>query len=92
MSSPPSDSTVVYRNALAIVLAMKITAHDLLKRKIVDRIVPEPPGGAHSDPAAMLQTLGDVLEEELDALEGLSPDALRAARSERFYAIGRSGL
>ena len=93
--SPEGANSILWRGsrtAEEAAKAMKITAHDLLKRKIVDRIVPEPPGGAHSDPAAMLQTLGDVLEEELDALEGLSPDALRAARSERFYAIGRSGL
>jgi acetyl-CoA carboxylase carboxyl transferase subunit alpha len=60
--------------------------------KIVDRIVPEPAGGAHSDRAAMMATLGDVIAEELDALEGLSPQALKAKRAERFYAIGRSGL
>jgi acetyl-CoA carboxylase carboxyl transferase subunit alpha len=72
--------------------AMRITAHDLLSMKIVDRIIPEPPGGAHSDPAAAMQAVGDVLEEELRALEALGPDALKAQRAERFYAIGRSGL
>lgn len=72
--------------------AMKITAQDLLGMKIVDRIIPEPPGGAHSDPAAAMQAVGDVLEEELRALEALGPDALKAQRAERFYAIGRSGL
>ena len=77
------------RTAEEAAKAMKITAQDLLKMKIVDRIVPEPAGGAHSDRAAMMATLGDVIAEELDALEGLSPQALKAKRAERFYAIGR---
>jgi acetyl-CoA carboxylase carboxyl transferase subunit alpha len=60
--------------------------------KIVDRIVPEPPGGAHADPAAALQIVGDALEKELDSLEGKSAEKLLKQRAERFYAIGRSGL
>ncbi|WP_300577777.1 acetyl-CoA carboxylase carboxyltransferase subunit alpha [Phenylobacterium sp.] len=80
------------RTAEEAAKAMKITAQDLLKMKIVDRILPEPPGGAHADQAAAMAIVGDAVEEELDALEGLSPDQLRAARAERFYAIGRSGL
>ncbi len=72
--------------------ALKITAQDLLKMKIVDRIIPEPAGGAHSDPEAAMTSVGDAIEEELKALEGLTPDEIRKARAERFYAIGRSGL
>lgn len=72
--------------------ALKITAQDLLKMKVVDRIIPEPAGGAHSDPEAAMKSVGDAIEEELTALEGLSPDEIRKQRSERFYAIGRSGL
>jgi acetyl-CoA carboxylase carboxyl transferase subunit alpha len=93
--SPEGANSILWRGsrtAEEAAKAMKITAQDLLKMKIVDRIVPEPAGGAHSDPAAMLQTLGDALEEELDKLAPLSPDELRAQRAQRFYAIGRSGL
>ncbi len=71
---------------------MKITAPDLLKLGIVDRVVEEPAGGAHSDPEAMIETLGNVLEEELKALDYLSPDQLVAERAERFYRIGSVGL
>ena len=60
--------------------------------KIVDRIIPEPPGGAHADPAAALRIVGDALEKELDGLEGKSVEKLLRQRSERFYAIGRTGL
>lgn len=93
--SPEGANSILWRGsrtAEEAAKAMKITAQDLLKMKIVDRIVPEPAGGAHSDPAAMLQTLGDALEEELDKLAPLTADELRAQRAQRFYAIGRSGL
>ena len=72
-------------------MAMKITAPDLLELKIVDRIIPEPVGGAHADRDAAIKTVGDVLAEELAALSGLSPAELRQARADRFYAIGRIG-
>jgi acetyl-CoA carboxylase carboxyl transferase subunit alpha len=71
---------------------MKITAPDLLKMGIVDRIIEEPAGGAHSDPEKMIDTLGEVLEEELKALSFLSPEQLVAQRAERFYDIGRKGF
>ncbi len=71
---------------------MKITAPDLLKMGIVDRIVEEPAGGAHSDRETMIDRLGDVLEEELKALSFLSPEQLVAQRAERFYDIGRKGI
>jgi acetyl-CoA carboxylase carboxyl transferase subunit alpha len=69
---------------------MKITAQDLIGLKIVDRIVPEPAGGAHALPDIAIQSVGDAIEEELKALSVLSPDQLRKQRADRFYAIGRS--
>ncbi len=71
---------------------MKITAPDLLQLGIVDRIVEEPAGGAHAEREAMIDTLGDVLAEELKALSFLSPDQLVEERAKRFYDIGRKGL
>jgi acetyl-CoA carboxylase carboxyl transferase subunit alpha len=69
--------------------AMKITAQDLIGFRIVDRIIPEPAGGAHADPAATVKTVGDAVEEELAALLPLSASQLKAQRAERFLAIGR---
>ena len=92
---PEGANSILWRGARTAeeaAKAMKITAADLLKMKIVDRIVPEPPGGAHADPAAALQIVGDALERELDSLEGKSAERLLKQRAERFYAIGRSGL
>jgi acetyl-CoA carboxylase carboxyl transferase subunit alpha len=70
--------------------AMKITAQDLLPLKIVDRILPEPPGGAHSDPETTIRSVGDAVEEELRKLINLTPEQIRAQRAARFYAIGRN--
>jgi acetyl-CoA carboxylase carboxyl transferase subunit alpha len=70
--------------------AMKITAQDLIGLKIVDRIIPEPPGGAHSDPEAAITAVGDAIELELKSLSNLTPDELRRQRAERFYEIGKS--
>jgi acetyl-CoA carboxylase carboxyl transferase subunit alpha len=69
---------------------MKISAQELLAMKIVDRIVPEPVGGAHSDRVQTMANVAEALEQELAALDGLSAEELRKRRAERFYAIGRT--
>ena len=90
--SPEGAASILWRDgarAKDAAAAMKIPGPDLIDLKIVDRLIPEPLGGAHADPDVAIQTVGDVVEEELKALMALSPDALRAQRAERFYAIGR---
>ncbi|WIY68402.1 acetyl-CoA carboxylase carboxyltransferase subunit alpha [Aquidulcibacter paucihalophilus] len=92
--SPEGAAGILWRDgarARDAAMAMKITAPDLVELKIVDRIIPEPIGGAHADREAAIATVGNVLAEELAALSGLSPDQLRKARADRFYAIGRAG-
>jgi len=92
---PEGANSILWRGARTpgeAAKALKITAQDLLAMKIVDRIIPEPPGGAHSDPEAAMKSVGDAIEVELKALEGLGPEEIRKARAERYYAIGRSGL
>jgi acetyl-CoA carboxylase carboxyl transferase subunit alpha len=91
--SPEGAASILFRDgarAREAAAAMKITAEDLLALKVVDRIIPEPLGGAHSDPAAAIEAVGSAVEAELAGLDGLSPDALRRQRAERFYAIGRA--
>jgi len=90
--SPEGCASILLRDralAQGAANALKITADDLIALKVVDRIIKEPVGGAHSDPAAAIAAVGDVVEDELMALSRLSPDALRDQRAERFYAIGR---
>jgi acetyl-CoA carboxylase carboxyl transferase subunit alpha len=93
--SPEGCASILWRDgtrARDAAAAMKITAEDLKALHIVDRIVGEPAGGAHSDPQAAIQAVGDAVEQELNMLSNLSPDELRKQRAERFYAIGRAGL
>lgn len=93
--SPEGANSILWRGARTpseAAMAMKISAQDLLAMKIVDRIVPEPPGGAHSDPETAMRLVGDAIEEELKAMAGLSPAELKKQRADRFYAIGRNGL
>lgn len=90
--SPEGANSILWRGARTpgeAASAMKITAQDLLGLKIVDRVVPEPPGGAHSDCGETIGSVGDAIEAELQGLDGLSADELRRQRQDRFYAIGR---
>ena len=70
--------------------AMKITAQDLIGLKVIDRIIEEPIGGAHTDRDLAIKRVGDAVEAALAKLTPLSPDALRDQRADRFYAIGRA--
>ena len=67
---------------------MKLTAKDLEQLKVVDRIIPEPLGGAHWDPEAMCGILKTILCEELDALKKLKPDELVEKRLAKLNALG----
>lgn len=89
--SPEGCASILWRTsdkAADAAQAMKVTAQHLKRDGVIDRIVKEPVGGAHRDPAAAARLLGAALSEELDLLSGRSGDALIAAREERFLAIG----
>src|ERR1700712_4293075 len=71
--SPEGCASILWRTAekaADAADAMKITAQDLLKLGVVDRIGPEPLGGAHRGPAAAIAALGEALGEELDGFAG----------------------
>ena len=91
--SPEGAASILWRDgarARDAAAAMKITAQDLIGLKIVDRIVPEPVGGAHSHPEEAIKAVGDAVEAELKALDDVSPAELRRQREDRFLAIGRA--
>ncbi|BAR98639.1 acetyl-CoA carboxylase carboxyltransferase subunit alpha [Blastochloris viridis] len=69
---------------------MKITAQDLIKFGVIDKIVPEPPGGAHRNAEAMFTTVGDAVEQAFAELKGLSATEVREQRYAKFLAIGRT--
>jgi acetyl-CoA carboxylase carboxyl transferase subunit alpha len=72
--------------------ALKITAPDLLKAGIIDEIVPEPIGGAHTDPAAAARIVDDVLARTLAEVSALTPEARLEARYTKFRNMGRLGI
>ncbi|HYG27369.1 MAG TPA: acetyl-CoA carboxylase carboxyltransferase subunit alpha [Caulobacteraceae bacterium] len=93
--SPEGAASILWRDGARAKDAaeqMKITAQDLIQHGVVDRIIEEPAGGAHSNPEAIIAAVGDAVEEELKALASMDGAALQAQRAERFYAIGRQGL
>ena len=95
VASPEAGASILFRDraeAPRLATAWKMTAQDLLGFRIVDRIIDEPAGGAHSDPQEAIRRVGDAVEDELKRLSELSPEALRKQRADRFYAIGRAGL
>ena len=91
--SPEGCASILWRTAdkaPQAAEAMKLTAEDLLGLGVIDRIVPEPMGGAHRDPDAAITSLADTIAEELAALDGLSAGQLRRQREDRFLAIGHN--
>ncbi len=68
---------------------LRITARDLLDLGVIDEIVPEPIGGAHTNPQAMAERLGDALLANLERLERLPPDELVRRRYAKFRAMGQ---
>ena len=89
--APESCSSILWRSwdykELAAE-ALKLTAVDLLKEKIIDRIIPEPLGGAHRDPATTAQNLKEIILEELAVLGRVKPDKLVEKRIAKFGAMG----
>ena len=89
--SPEGCASILWRTAdraADAAEAMQVTAADLKRLNVIDRIVKEPVGGAHRDQALAIQDLGKAIREELESLKKLSPAELRAAREARFLAIG----
>jgi len=68
--------------------AMRMTAADCKALGVVDEVIPEPPGGAHSDPLAAIDAVGRALARHLDRLSALPIDALLEARYAKFRRIG----
>ncbi|WP_395666013.1 acetyl-CoA carboxylase carboxyltransferase subunit alpha [Methylocella sp.] len=93
VASPEASASILWRDAAKAedaATTMKITAQDLLKFGVVDAVIPEPVGGAHRDPAAAVQAVGDAVESALQSLLPLSHVEVRQARADKFLAIGRS--
>jgi acetyl-CoA carboxylase carboxyl transferase subunit alpha len=88
--SPEGCASILWRTAdkaADAAEAMRVTAADLKQLGVIERIVPEPTGGAHRHPEAMIASLGAAIGEELDALAPLSRDQVRSERRQKFLDV-----
>jgi len=89
--TPEGCAAILWRSAdykEKAATALKLTSSDLSALEVVDRVIPEPPGGAHSDPGGTAELVKDALLEELAELERLDTDELLRRRWAKFEAMG----
>jgi acetyl-CoA carboxylase carboxyl transferase subunit alpha len=89
--SPESCSSILWRSwdyKEQAAEALKLTADDLLKQDVIDRIVPEPIGGAHREPQKAAEILKEILIDELKSLKKIKPEKLIERRIEKFAKMG----
>ena len=90
--SPEGCASITWRDAgkaETAANALKMTAQDLQSLGIIDQVVAEPPGGAHTDHARMAEVLNGTLQMALDELERLPVEQLLAQRYEKFRNMGQ---
>jgi acetyl-CoA carboxylase carboxyl transferase subunit alpha len=92
--TPEGCASILWRDAgraEEAATAMKMTAADLTSLGLVDEVVKEPPGGAHSDHELTFRSLSPVLQRQLAELKPLSAATLVEARYAKFRSMGRLG-
>ncbi|MFW8595492.1 acetyl-CoA carboxylase carboxyltransferase subunit alpha [Cribrihabitans neustonicus] len=93
--SPEGCASILWKDAEKMreaAEALRLTAQDLKKLGVADRIIPEPLGGAHRDPKAAMASVKAALQEMLEELSGKDAAALIKDRREKFLDIGSKGL
>jgi acetyl-CoA carboxylase carboxyl transferase subunit alpha len=95
--TPEGCAAILWRDggpekAAIAATALKLSARDLMRLKVIDEIVPEPPGGAQREPAHAIAAVGDALARHLRRLARTTPQELRRARERKFAAMGATTL
>ncbi len=93
VASPEAAASILFRDsarAIDAATSMKITAQDLRALGVIDVIISEPIGGAHRDPGAIFKRTGDAISNALSEFAGMSTEAVRRQRHEKYLEIGRS--
>ncbi len=94
VSSPEAAASILWKDgnkAKEAAEALNLTAEDLLRLGVIDEILPEPLGGAHSDLAASYSLLDEALERHLKELLQQSTEQLVETRYAKFRAMGQTG-
>src|SRR5436190_22931238 len=92
---PEGCAAILWRDAakkMEAAAALKLTAPDLLKTGIIDEIIPEPIGGAHTDPDAATALVDAALSRSLAEVSALDSETRLALRYEKFRRMGRAGI
>jgi acetyl-CoA carboxylase carboxyl transferase subunit alpha len=93
--SPEGCASILWRDAgeaATAAEALRLTADDLKRLRLIDTVIPEPLGGAHRNPEQAIGAVGDALAEALAPLVAVDGAALRIRRREKFLDMGREGL
>jgi acetyl-CoA carboxylase carboxyl transferase subunit alpha len=93
--SPEGCASILWKDAEKMreaAEALRLTAQDLEKLGVVDRVIAEPLGGAQRDRAAAISAVGKALAAMLKDLSGKKPEALIRMRRQKFLDIGAKGL
>ena len=91
--SPEGCATILWRDPkrmLDAAKAMKLSAKDLLKLKVIDEIIPEPLGGAHRDKNMILSSVRESISKNLIIFQEMSAEEIIDQRKNKFLKIGRS--
>ncbi|MBL9048956.1 MAG: acetyl-CoA carboxylase carboxyltransferase subunit alpha [Tabrizicola sp.] len=93
--SPEGCASILWKDAEKMreaAEALRLTAQDLQKLGIIDRIVKEPVGGAQRAPKETIEAVGKAIEAMLGELSGKKPEALIRDRRQKFLEMGSKGL
>ncbi|MGR3289626.1 MAG: acetyl-CoA carboxylase carboxyltransferase subunit alpha [Paracoccaceae bacterium] len=93
--SPEGCATILWKNSEKMreaAEALRLTAQDLEKLGITDKVIPEPVGGAQRDRAGTMASVGREIEAILKVLKKKSPDQLVKERRQKYLDIGAKGL
>ncbi len=90
--APEGCASILWRDAAqapAAAEALKLTADDLRRLRLIDGVIPEPLGGAHRAPEQAMRAVGEALDEALDPLLGQDAATLKMRRREKFLEMGQ---
>ncbi len=91
--APESAAAILRRDDVEDVAGdLRLSARDLVSFGLADEVLPEPTGGAHTDPAAFVRSIGEAVGRSLDQLAALPREERLAARRRRWREAGNGFL